>query len=281
VGRDNSSSLQLLQADRQYIGSTAAGRRERRLAACVQRDALGDLPVEAVDIARIPRLSTILCCGSTQAMPEAITIPTDPTWLKWMMFVDGENFTFRAQEIARQRGIALVEGSHYKRDAFVWFNGSKAKMNVFNSAPLKLHYSPIRAHYYTSAKFDGTTPDEIHDALWCLGFDAKIFKREKGKGSKGIDIALATDFLCNAFFGNYEAAVLIAGDGDYVPMVEQVKRMGKVVYTAFFAESGMNLRLARASDEFFRLDDFFCLQWSETVPSAPALNSPPDAPPTS
>ena len=39
--------------------------------------------------------------------------------------------------------------------------------------------------------------------------------------AKGVDIALTTDMLSNAFLGNYDVAVLVAGDGDYVPLVEQ------------------------------------------------------------
>ena len=32
------------------------------------------------------------------------------------------------------------------------------------------------------------------------------------------------------FEDHYDVAVLIAGDGDYVPLVEEVKSLGKVVY---------------------------------------------------
>lgn len=76
-----------------------------------------------------------------------------------------------------------------------------------------------------------------------------------------MDIALTTDFLWNAFQDNYDVAVLFAGDGDYVPMANAVKRLGKVVYLAFFYTSGLASALRLTSDECFQLDAFFCNQW--------------------
>ena len=37
---------------------------------------------------------------------------------RWMLFVDGENLTLRAQEFARQQNIALKSGRHYLSDTF-------------------------------------------------------------------------------------------------------------------------------------------------------------------
>jgi uncharacterized LabA/DUF88 family protein len=56
-------------------------------------------------------------------------------------------------------------------------------------------------------------------------------------------------------------ALLIAGDGDYVPLVLELKRLGKVVYVGFFAASGLNPELRLASDGFFELEPFFFDQW--------------------
>ena len=46
--------------------------------------------------------------------------PPDPHLRRWMSFVDGENFTIRAQKLAESRAIPLVEGEFYQRDVFVW-----------------------------------------------------------------------------------------------------------------------------------------------------------------
>ncbi len=65
----------------------------------------------------------------------------------------------------------------------------------------------------------------------------------------GVDIALTTDMLSHAFLDNYSIAVLAAGDGDYVPAVEAVKRQGKQVWGLFF-DAEMSPALRRACDKF-------------------------------
>jgi uncharacterized LabA/DUF88 family protein len=98
------------------------------------------------------------------------------------------------------------------------------------------------------------------------GVPAGGFKKPRNRpNSKGVDIALAKDLLSNAFRDNYDVAVVVAGDGDYVPLVEEVKRLGKIVYVAFFRgkELGLNPELRIASDVFWPLDDTFAYKWGE------------------
>lgn len=46
-------------------------------------------------------------------------------------------------------------------------------------------------------------------------------------------------------------------------MVNEVKRLGKLVYVIFFHENGLGLNrnLQVASDVFFKIDDSFLLEW--------------------
>ena len=37
-----------------------------------------------------------------------------------MTFIDGENLTFRAQQLAKEKGFKLQEGRSYKKDCFIW-----------------------------------------------------------------------------------------------------------------------------------------------------------------
>jgi hypothetical protein len=46
-----------------------------------------------------------------------------PPQHKWMLFVDGENFTIRGQELADKRSIVLTEGRYYCKDTFLWVPG--------------------------------------------------------------------------------------------------------------------------------------------------------------
>jgi uncharacterized LabA/DUF88 family protein len=52
--------------------------------------------------------------------------------------------------------------------------------------------------------------------------------RDRGR-QKEIDVLLASDAIEHAFRDNYEAALIIAGDLDFRPMVEVLERLGKTV----------------------------------------------------
>ena len=197
-------------------------------------------------------------------IPKAV----DPHLRRWMLLVDGENFTIRAQEIAKANGITLTEGPDYLRDVFIWFPGIRPTLALTNTAgaPVQVQKNAIRSYYYTSVVGDADRIGTVRQSLWDLGFQAEIFKKPKGQDkAKGVDIALSKDFLSHAFRDNYDVAVLVAGDGDYVPLIDEVKRLGKVVYVSFFRASGLNADLRLASDMFFEMDDFFVKRWSPTV----------------
>lgn len=184
-----------------------------------------------------------------------------------MLFVDGENFTFRAQEFARQKHLMLETGRYYSPNTFVWLPNWNARRSLIPPmAPVSIESSAMRAHYYTSVVGDDRRIKSIEQSLWENGFQAEVFKKQKQQTkSKGVDIALATDFLSNAFLNNYDVAVLIAGDADYIPMVAEVKRLGKLVYVVFFhgKDSGLSLDLHLASDQFLNIGNTFYEQWRE------------------
>ena len=69
----------------------------------------------------------------------------------------------------------------------------------------------------------------------------------------GCYIALATSMLGNAFRQNYDYALLVAGDADYVPLVNEAKHHGRVVHGAFF-ERALAPELRLSFDDFFPLD---------------------------
>lgn len=217
-------------------------------------------------------------------------IPIDPYLKRWMLFVDGENFTIRAQEFAKKNEISLIEGDYYYRDTFIWFPTVPATEKFFittviypplqhevplhspktsptetfidiSNSPAKVQAQAIRSYYYTSVVGDTNKIKKIRTSLWNIGFHPEIFKKDKkNTKAKGVDIALSKDLLVNAFYNNYDVAVLIAGDGDYVPLVQEVKRLGKVVCTAFF-NIGLNEELKLSSDWFFDLEAAFIKKW--------------------
>ena len=73
--------------------------------------------------------------------------------------------------------------------------------------------------------------------------------RGKRRQQKGVDTLIAIDMLTNAFQKNYENAVLIAGDADFVPVVHEVRRFGVRVFLAAEASS-VSSDLRNAADRF-------------------------------
>jgi uncharacterized LabA/DUF88 family protein len=177
-----------------------------------------------------------------------------------MLFVDGENFTIRAQKIAEANGVVLSDGSHYSKDVFVWLPGLPATQDT-TQGHLRLQHHAIRSFYYTSVAGDDLRIQDVRQRLRNMGFNPHVFKKTRDK-AKGVDIALSKDLLVNAFFDNYDVAVLVAGDGDYVPLVEEVKRQGKVVYLVFFEDEGLNRDLWMVADSYFEMKQFFIDCWN-------------------
>jgi uncharacterized LabA/DUF88 family protein len=79
---------------------------------------------------------------------------------------------------------------------------------------------------------------------------------KKRDREKGIDILLATDMLSQAYFHGYDSLILVSGDGDYAPVLEEIKKMGKRVENAFLRKDRSDA-LRRVCDIFIDLDDNF------------------------
>ncbi len=65
-------------------------------------------------------------------------------------------------------------------------------------------------------------------------------KKANGKvefAVKGDDIYLATDMLSFAYENVYDTAILVSGDGDFVPVIKKVQKLGKKVENAYFSVS--------------------------------------------
>lgn len=71
---------------------------------------------------------------------------------------------------------------------------------------------------------------------------------------KGIDAALLTDLIQYAFDDNFDQAILVSGDADFVPAVEYIQRKtDKQIAQCFFKKHGTELR--NACWEHFYFDD--------------------------
>lgn len=163
---------------------------------------------------------------------------------KVMIFVDGENLAIRyGNELSGAKPMSHVK---YEPNVFVW--------SPFLS---RLHgpYDFIRRYYYTSAPGAANDRDDIASRLRALGIEApRVFPRTKDRGSKRVDITLTTEMLTHAHRGHFDFAILVAGDEDYVPLVEAVKAEGRRV-ALWFIDNGLSPALRASVDHYWNPRD--------------------------
>lgn len=75
--------------------------------------------------------------------------------------------------------------------------------------------------------------NRYHDLLHA-GIEPKYLPMSQTQGEKGIDVALAVDALQVGLDGKIDIAVLVTGDGDFVPLVRALNKQGIRVLAAFF-----------------------------------------------
>ncbi|WP_010499995.1 NYN domain-containing protein [Paenibacillus elgii] len=187
--------------------------------------------------------------------------PKDFTsYRKMMVFIDGENITMRFQELKSR--LKVREGVNELRDVYVW------RTETTQTACDIGKHEIIRATYYTYAIGDETRQQEINDEVKSMTFSSNynsslpnnlypyVLRKVRNKAAKGVDIKMTLDMIHHANNNNYDTALLISGDGDYLPVIEEVIRAGKQVYLAAFS-SGLNPKLKSAVDYFIDLDPIY------------------------
>lgn len=71
---------------------------------------------------------------------------------------------------------------------------------------------------------------------------------------KGTDVQLATDMITHNFKGNYDVAILVAGDSDYAGALQAVKDNGKHVEVALFGKQGTSRPLRASADRIITIN---------------------------
>lgn len=164
-----------------------------------------------------------------------------------MLFVDGENFTLQAQKFISREGVATKSATVWVKDVAFW--------------PRQLHRQALppyltRVHYYTSAPYQEDVRDQVVDLLKGAGVESPHVIRKVGGKAKGVDVMLTADMVYHASCNHYDTAILLAGDGDFAPLVETVNRLGKDVLVWFLPKRyGLSEKLIRAADCFVGLEE--------------------------
>jgi len=191
--------------------------------------------------AAVARLAQTL--GVAITMPQFLPLLTRSD-TRVMVFVDGENLAIRYKA---ELGFGTpCNHVAYAPDVMVWSPYASR-----SNGPEEY----VRRYYYTSATGDLAARSQIELKLRDAGIEApRVFARDKNGRSKQVDITLTTEMLTHAHRDNFDIAVLVSGDADYVPLVEAVKAEGKRV-ALWALESGLSPKLKLAADHYWNIGD--------------------------
>ena len=147
--------------------------------------------------------------------------------------------------------------------------------NIVSSVAMTQSF-PFKTDFYSLARllagqrnvlaayvFDGTMGDDedsaartrkFHDYLRYNGFRVVERNSVEGREQKEVDVAMACEMVVHALKDNYDVAIVISGDRDFVPAMQKVQAAGKRVEVAAF-EDVYNEECKRVADIYYLLDD--------------------------
>lgn len=165
-----------------------------------------------------------------------------------MAFVDGSNFL---NALRRTYNLQLDDGRPTREALAVAMYAVQHARQL--SRPSSVIMTELaRAYWVGSAHGQDREREALADCVREAGFEPVLLPKAKGAEEKGVDMTLAVTMLSHAFARNFDVALLVAGDADYVRLVDEVKRHGPRVVVAAF-ESGLAPALRRAADGYIRL----------------------------
>ena len=174
-----------------------------------------------------------------------------------MVFIDGENLAIRYAKM--QGSTKRAKHIRFEQNVYVW--------SEYLNLCLHNNCEVIRKYYYTAVQGDNPRIAEVEEKLIAYGIEApNVFKKKKGKRSKRVDISLSTEMLTHAHRKNYDLAVLVAGDEDYVPLIEAVMAEGRRV-VLWFVEEGLSAALKKKADHFGNIGLFLFQEDQNTLRS--------------
>ncbi len=160
-------------------------------------------------------------------------------------FVDGGYLA----KLAQERKVPLPDPRHLAEQIL------RAEFYVIGDTPTVL----TRVTYYDASPQDPVTETpESRLSYWeavealpdtALGFGFLRARRGREPRQKAVDTLMAVDMVVGAFTGIFSVALLIAGDSDFVPVVDEVRRRGVLVLLAA-DRSSVNEELLRSVDRF-------------------------------
>jgi uncharacterized LabA/DUF88 family protein len=153
-----------------------------------------------------------------------------------MVFIDGGYL----------RGLHKQYYKHDKIDFGKFFQTIHRMYATIPSYPFQLnllgiyYYDAIvdvREHPRIYAKQLAYFERELMNRMWYIVRLGKLVKTPKQDlKQKGVDILMAIDAVSKAYQNQYDMAIFVVGDADFVPLIEAVKNAGKKTILIYHQE---------------------------------------------
>jgi uncharacterized LabA/DUF88 family protein len=169
-----------------------------------------------------------------------------------LAYIDCSNLFIEAQKVsavARGWARSLAEVNQHQRNDFSYRLDFHRLM-----ALLQKLEDPVRAAVFGSATHG-------NEGLWhhaeAAGFEVQVVERGIGGKEKRVDTGVVTRICRDAYWlgqPGRDRITLVAGDGDYEPMVRQLMQDGFAVTLLYWSHASRELQ--KVAGHFYPLDDY-------------------------
>jgi uncharacterized LabA/DUF88 family protein len=164
------------------------------------------------------------------------------------MFIDGNNFYFGLRKLYGKD--KSLKNFNFLRFADFLAKGNKVTDIFYYNAQLDREQNPDK---YESQKqfFEKLRKIPNFHLILCKLLKRNITGTDKFYYIiKEDDIHMAVDMVENAGEAKFDMAIIVSGDGDFVPAVEAVKRKNKEVENVYFKNSSSRNLQTHCSNSF-------------------------------
>ena len=163
---------------------------------------------------------------------------------------------FTGSTKALARVMAFIDGGYLRRNFKSKFGDDKIKFDVLKARLVQefdancngiFRGDLVRTYYYDAMIFDESHPknkeqNQYYDNIEKInGIEIRLGELvptgKDGTGplkQKGVDVKLAVDMITKA--NQYDFAILLAGDADFIESVVQIKDAGKRIFGIYFPD---------------------------------------------
>jgi uncharacterized LabA/DUF88 family protein len=166
--------------------------------------------------------------------------------------------------------MIFIDGSNMYHSLKAFFKRTDIDLGCFSQKILEKRRL-VRIYYYNAVVGKTEEPERFNDQEKFFKSVAAIPYTELRLGhlvytnqwpssppfEKGVDVQLATDMITHAFKNNYDVAILVAGDNDFVGAIQAIKDNGKHVEVALFGQESTSRQLRDVADRIISLDGTF------------------------